>query len=69
MNQRFAGGGHDPSHNRQAKLFISEGPLLDRCESDLHHTLEPDVDALLEHRSSAKAPNSYRAWCGPGLGA
>ena len=50
MNQRFAEG----QSYRRAKLFASEPPLLDRCEGDLHHTLELDIDALREHRSSAR---------------
>ena len=28
---------HEPSHYRRAELFISESPLLDRCEGDLSH--------------------------------
>ena len=34
-------GEHEPSHYRRAKLFM----LLDRCEGDLHSTLEPDIEA------------------------
>ena len=48
MNQRFAEGEHEPSHYRQAKPFVSEPPLLDRREGDLHHALELAIDALRE---------------------
>jgi hypothetical protein len=54
MKPALRRGGREPSHYQRAKLFMSELPLLDRREGDLHHALELDIDALREHRSSAR---------------